>query len=85
MALHCKFSSGFLTNEEGKGYMSWVLYATRKFNDCDGEMVRISHAIGFVYRHMEKLGEEHGNGWFKHGSTMITYNICNDLVFGYDS
>ena len=26
-----------LTNEEEKGYMSRVLYASRKFDDCDGK------------------------------------------------
>ena len=41
--------------------MSQVLYSSRKLDDCDGEMVNISHAVGVVSRHMEKLGEEHGN------------------------
>jgi hypothetical protein len=50
-----------LTNEEEKGYMSRVSYASRKFDVCD-EMVSISHAVGVVSRHMEKPGEEHGNG-----------------------
>ena len=60
--LHCKFSSGLCTsNEEEKGYIFCVLYASRKFCVCD-EMVSISHAVGVVSRHMEKLGEEHGNG-----------------------
>ena len=74
-----------LTDEEEKGYMSRVLYASRKFDDCDGEMVNISHAVGVVSRHMEKLSEEHGNGCFKHRSTSITYIGCNDLVYGCDS
>ena len=26
-----------LTDEEEKGYMSHVLYASRKFDDCDGK------------------------------------------------
>jgi hypothetical protein len=74
-----------LTDEEEKGYMSQVFYASRKFDHCYGEMVNISYAIGVVGRHMEKLGEEHGNGCFKHRSTSITYNGCNYLVCGYDS
>jgi hypothetical protein len=45
-----------LIDEEEKGYMSRVLYASRKSDGCDGEMVSISHAIGVVSRHMEKLG-----------------------------
>jgi hypothetical protein len=49
-----------LIDEEEKGYKSRVLYASRKFDHCDGEMV------------MEKPGEEHGNGCFKHRSTSIT-------------
>ena len=48
-------------------------------------MVNISHAVGVVTRHMEKQGEEHGNGCFKHRSTSITYSGCSDLVCGYDS
>jgi hypothetical protein len=51
-----------LIDEQEKSYMSLVLYASRKFYDCDGEMVIISHAVGVVSRHMVKLGEEHGNG-----------------------
>jgi hypothetical protein len=54
-----------LIDEEEKGYMSRVLYSSRKFDDCDGEMVSISHAVGVVSRHMEKIGEENGNGCFK--------------------
>jgi hypothetical protein len=72
-----------LIDEEEKGYMSRVLYSSRKFDDCDGEMVSISHAVGVVSRHMEKLGQEHGNGYFKHKSRSITYNGCNDLVYVY--
>jgi hypothetical protein len=49
------------------------------------EMVNISHAVGVVSRYMEKPGEEHGNGCFKHISKSITYNGCGDLVCGYDS
>ena len=37
--------------------MSRALYASRKFDDCDGEMVIISHAVGVVNRYMEKLGQ----------------------------
>jgi hypothetical protein len=74
-----------LIDEEEKGYMSRVLYASRKFDDCDGEMINISHAVGGVDRHMEKPGQEHGNGCFKHRSTSITYSGCSDLVCGYDS
>ena len=74
-----------LIDEEEKGYMSQVLYASRKFDDCDGEMVIISHVVGGINRRMEKLGEEHGNVCFKHKSTSITYSGCNDLVYGYDS
>ena len=37
--------------------MSRVLYASRKFDDCDGEMVSISHAVGIVTRDKEKLGQ----------------------------
>jgi hypothetical protein len=51
-------------------------------------MVSISHAVGVVSRHMEKPGEEHGNGCFsilEAQSTSITYNGCSDLVCGYDS
>jgi len=65
--------------------MPQVLYDSRKFDDCVGEMVSISHAVGVVSRHMEKLGEEHGNGRCKHRSTSIIYNGCSDLVCGYDS
>ena len=46
-----------IIDEEEKGYMSRVLYASRKFDDCDGEMIRISHAVGGVSRNMEKIGE----------------------------
>jgi hypothetical protein len=46
--------------------MSLVLYASRKFDDFDGEMVSISHAVGGVSRHVAKPGEEHENGCFKH-------------------
>jgi hypothetical protein len=74
-----------LIDGEEKGYMSRVLYASRKFDDCDGEMVSISHAVGVVSRHMAKPGEEHGNGCFKYKSTSITYNGCIDLVCGCDS
>jgi hypothetical protein len=74
-----------LIHEEEKGYMSRVLYTSRKFDDCDGEMVNISHAIGVVSRHMGKPSEEHGNGCFKHRSTSITYSGCSDLFYGYDS
>jgi hypothetical protein len=73
-----------LVDEEENGYMSQVLYASRKFEDCGGEMLNISHAVG-VSRHMEKLVEEHGNGCFKQRSTSIIYNGCSDLVCGYDS
>jgi hypothetical protein len=45
-----------LINEEEKGYMSQVLCDSRKFDDFDGEMVNISHAVGGVSRHMEKCG-----------------------------
>jgi hypothetical protein len=48
-------------------------------------MVSISHVVGVVNRHMKKPGEEHGDGCFKHISTIITYNGCSDLVYGYDS
>ena len=58
-----------LINEEEKSYMSQVLYDSRKFDDCDGEMVSISHAVGVVSKHMEKPGEEHGYGFFKHVDT----------------
>ena len=51
----------------------------------DGEIVNISDAAGVVSRHMEKPGEEHGNGCFKHKSKSITYSGCSDLVCGYDS
>jgi hypothetical protein len=74
-----------LIDEEEKGYMSRVLYASRKFDDCDVEMVSISHVVGVVSRHMEKRSQEHGNGCFKHRSTRITYSGCSDLVCGYDS
>jgi hypothetical protein len=74
-----------LIDEEEKGYMSQVLYASMNFDYCDGEMVNISHVVGVVSRHMEKPGEEHGNGCFKHRSTSITYDRCRDLVYGYDS
>ena len=74
-----------LTDEEEKGYMSQVLYASRKFGDFNIEMVNISYAVGVFSRHMEKLGEENGNGCFKYIRTSITYNCCNDLVYGYDS
>ena len=74
-----------LIDEEEKGYMSQVLYVSRKFNDCDGEMVSISHVVGVVSRHMTKPGQEHKNGFFKHRSTSITYNGCSDLVCGYDA
>ena len=67
-----------LNDEEKKGYMSRLLYASRKFDDCNGEMTNISHAIGGVSRHMAKPGEEHGNECFKHRSTSITYNGCSD-------
>ena len=49
------------------------------------EMVSISHAVGVFSRYMEKSGEVHGNGCFKHISKSITYNGCSDLVYGYDS
>jgi hypothetical protein len=65
--------------------MSRVLYASRNFDDCDGEMVSISHAVGVVSRHMAKPGEEHGNGCFKHRSTSIAYSGCSDFLCGYDS
>ena len=74
-----------LTDEEENGYMSQVLYASRKFDDYYGEMVIISHAVGVVSKHMEKIGEDHGNGCFKHISTIFTYSGCSDLVSGYDS
>ena len=51
-----------LIDEEEKGYMSQVLYSSMMFEDCDGEMVIISHVVGVVSRHMAKPGEEHGNG-----------------------
>ena len=73
-----------LIDEEEKGYMSRVLYASRKFDDCDREMVIISHAVGVFSRHMEKPCEDHGNGCFKHRITSITSG-CNDLVCGYVS
>jgi hypothetical protein len=69
-----------LIDEEEKGYMSGVLYASSKFDDCNGEMVSISHAVGGVSRNIEKPGQEHGNGCFKHISTSITYSGCSDLV-----
>ena len=53
-----------LIDEEEKGYMSQVLYASMNFDDCDGEMVSISHAVCVVTRNMEKIGEEHGCGCF---------------------
>jgi hypothetical protein len=68
-----------------KGYMSRVLYARRNFDDCDGEMVNISHAFGVVSRHMKNPSQEHGNRCFKHRSTSITYSGCSDLVCGYHS
>jgi hypothetical protein len=37
-----------IIDEEEKGYMSLVLYASRNFDDCDGEMVNFSHAVGVV-------------------------------------
>jgi hypothetical protein len=64
-----------LIDEEEKGYMSRVIYVSRKFDDCDGEMVIILHALGVVIRHMEKPGQEHGNGCFKNISTSITYSV----------
>ena len=42
----------------------WTKLESRKFDDCDGEMVNISHAVGVVSRHMAKPCEEHGNGCF---------------------
>ena len=65
--------------------MSQVLYASRKFDDCDVEMVSISHAVGVFNRHMAKLSQEHGNECFKHKGTSITYSGCSDLVCVYDS
>jgi hypothetical protein len=50
-----------------------------------GEMVIISHAVGVVSRHMEKPGQDHGNGIFKHIRTSITYNGFSYLVYGDDS
>jgi hypothetical protein len=52
-----------LIDEEEKGYISRVLYDSRNFDDCDGEMVSISHTVGVVSRHMEKPSQEHGNGY----------------------
>jgi hypothetical protein len=46
-----------LIDEEEKGYKSRVLYASRKFDDYDGEMVSISHVVGVFSRHMEKPGQ----------------------------
>jgi hypothetical protein len=57
--------------------MSQVLYASRKF--CDEEIVNISQEVGVVTRHMTKLGQVHGNGFFTQRSTSITYNGCSDL------
>ena len=74
-----------LIDEEENGYMSRVLYASRKLDNCDGKMVKISHAVGVVSRHMEKPSEEHGNECFKHIRTSITYSGCSDLVCGYHS
>jgi hypothetical protein len=51
-----------LIDEEEKGYMSRVLYASRRFDDCDVKMVIISHAVGGVNSHMAKPDEDHGNG-----------------------
>jgi len=50
----------FLTNEEEKGYMYQVLYASRKFDACD-EMINISHGVDVVIIHMTKQGEENIN------------------------
>jgi hypothetical protein len=37
LAFHYKISSGLCpSNEEEKGYMSCVWYASRKIDDCDG-------------------------------------------------
>jgi hypothetical protein len=48
-----------LIDEEEKAYMSRVLYASSNFDDCNGEMVNISHAVGVVSRNMAKPGEKH--------------------------
>jgi hypothetical protein len=74
-----------LIGEEDKGHMYQILYASKNFDDCDEKWSTFSHAVGVVSRHMEKIGEEHENRWFKHRRTSINNNGCSDLVCGYDS
>jgi hypothetical protein len=52
LASHFNISSGLCpSNEEEKGFMSPVSYASREFDVCN-EMVIISHVIVFFSRHI---------------------------------
>jgi hypothetical protein len=44
----------------------------------------VSHVVGVVIEHMEKLGKEHWKWVLRYlRHTSMTYSVCSDLVYGY--
>ena len=68
--------------------MSRVLYASRKFNDCDGKWSVFHMRLVFsvdTWKNQVKSMEMGASISQKHSSTSITYSDYSGLIFGYDS
>ena len=77
-----------LINEEEKSYMSRVLYASRKFDDWDGEMVNIHMQLVLwleTRKNQVKSIEMGASNTEAQVSASISYNRWSHLVCGYDS